>query len=47
MRHAGAMTEGQNGGFELGTDGPGVILVGLDGSQIGRPGAQSSLHAAA
>ena len=40
------MTERQSG-FELGTDGPSVILVGLDGSQIGRPVAQSSLQAAA
>lgn len=41
------MDEGQHGGFEIGTDGPGVIVVGLDASQIGREGAQSSLHAAA
>jgi nucleotide-binding universal stress UspA family protein len=38
--------------FELGTDGPNVILVGLDGSQVGAEGtaldgAQTSLHAAA
>jgi nucleotide-binding universal stress UspA family protein len=43
----GAMTQGRESGFELGTDGPGVILVGLDASQIGRPGAQSSLNAGA
>ena len=41
------MTEQRRSGFELGTDGPNVILVGLDASQINRPGAQSSLHAAA
>lgn len=38
--------------FELGTDGPSVIVVGLDGSQVGSEGsalegAQTSLHAAA
>ena len=41
------MTDDRAGDVEHGRDGPDVILVGLDGSQIGRPGAQSSLHAAA
>lgn len=41
------MTGGGAGDFEYVGDGPGVILVGLDASQIGAPGAQSSLHAAA
>jgi nucleotide-binding universal stress UspA family protein len=41
------MTESRAGEFELARDGPSVIVVGLDASQIGRPGAQSSLHAAA
>lgn len=35
------------GGFELGTDGPGVILVGLDVAQMEDGDSQSSLHAAA
>ena len=34
-------------GFELGSDGPRVIVVGLDASQIDGDGSQTSLHAAA
>jgi nucleotide-binding universal stress UspA family protein len=41
------MNQGEGADIEHGGDGPGVILVGLDASQIDRPGAQSSLHAAA
>ena len=41
------MTEDRAPAVEHGGDGPGVILVGLDASQIDRPGAQSSMHAAA
>ncbi|HEX6596904.1 MAG TPA: universal stress protein [Acidimicrobiales bacterium] len=33
--------------FELGTDGPRVIVVGLDASQIEGEGSHASLHAAA
>jgi nucleotide-binding universal stress UspA family protein len=41
------MNQGGGADIEHAGDGPGVILVGLDASQIDRPGAQSSLHAAA
>lgn len=33
--------------FELGTDGPRVLVVGIDASQIGGEGSHASLHAAA
>lgn len=33
--------------FELGNDGPNVIVVGLDASQLRGEGSQASLHAAA
>ena len=35
------------GSYEVGSDGPGVIVVGLDAWEIGREGPQASLHAAA
>lgn len=38
-------TSGQR--FELGRDGPNVIVVGLDASQLYGEGSQASLHAAA
>jgi nucleotide-binding universal stress UspA family protein len=40
-------TEVDRRGFELGNDGPNVIVVGLDASQIHGEGSQASMHAAA
>ena len=42
-----AVAEDPGRRFELGYDGPGVIVVGLDASHIGREEHQASLHAAA